>query len=100
MNIRKSILPSVLPMQVMSLILCFIKSPQGLANAQGNDYVSHWGVTSFPKGWVDRSGSIDDKEKWAASVINRSAIEPKVDINVVSHGYTVSSAASGQFMHC
>ena len=59
-----------------------------MANAQGNDYVSHWGVTSFPKGWVDRSGSIDDKEKWAASVINRSAIEPKVDINVVSHGYT------------
>lgn len=63
------------------------KSPQGLANAQGNDYVSHWGVSSFPKGWVDRMGSIDDKEKWAASVINRSAIEPKVGIEVVSHGY-------------
>lgn len=63
------------------------KSPQGLANAQGNDYVAHWGVSSFPKGWVDRMGTIDDKEKWAASVINRSAIEPKVDINVVSHGY-------------
>lgn len=63
------------------------KSPQGLANAQGNDYVAHWGVSSFPKGWVDRMGTIDDKEKWAASVINRSAIEPKVGIEVVSHGY-------------
>lgn len=63
------------------------KSPQGLANAQGNDYVTHWGVSSFPKGWVDRMGTIDDKEKWAASVINRSAIEPKVGIEVVSHGY-------------
>lgn len=64
------------------------KSPQGLANAQGNDYVSHWGVTSFPKGWVDRSGPFDDEEKWAETIKNRFSITPKVDINVVSHGYT------------
>lgn len=63
----------------------------GLANAQGNDYVTHWGVSSFPKGWVDRMGSIDDKEKWAASVIKRCAIEPKVGIEVVSHGYTADA---------
>lgn len=66
-------------------------SPQGLANAQGNDYVSHWGVTSFPKGWVDRSGSIDDKEKWAETIKNRFNITPKVDIKVVSHGYTADA---------
>lgn len=67
------------------------KSPQGLANAQGNDYVSHWSVTSFPKGWVDRSGSIDDKEKWAETIKNRFNITPKVDIKVVSHGYTADA---------
>lgn len=63
------------------------KSPQGLANAQGNDYVTHWGVSSLPKGWVDRSGSIDDKEKWAETIKNRFGITPKVGIEVVSHGY-------------
>lgn len=67
------------------------KSPQGLANAQGKDYVTHWGVTLFPKGWVDRSGSIDDKEKWAGTIKNRFNITPKVDIKVVSHGYTADA---------
>lgn len=66
-------------------------SPQGLANAQGIDYVTHWGVSSFPKGWVDRSGSIDDKEKWAETIKNRFDITPKVDIKVVPHGYTADA---------
>lgn len=65
-----------------SLALSESSSKAGLANAQGNDYVSHWGVNSFPKGWVDRSGSLQDLEQWGASVMKRFGIAPKVEISV------------------
>lgn len=52
----------------------------GLATAQGNDYTTHWGVSSFPKGMVDRTGGLLDYEKWSAQVISRFSVEPKVEI--------------------
>lgn len=52
----------------------------GLATPQGNDYTTHWGVRSFPKGMVDRTGGLLDYEMWSAQVISRFAVEPKVEI--------------------
>lgn len=65
-----------------SLSLSENASPAGLANTQGDDYVSHWGINSFPKGWVDRSGATIDFEQWGASIVNRFSVAPKVDIVV------------------
>lgn len=65
-----------------SLSLSEDKTVAGLANTQGDDYVSHWGVNSFPKGWIDRSGSLLDYEQWGASVVKRFSVAPKVNIDV------------------
>lgn len=65
-----------------SLSLSETKTPAGLANAQGDDYVSHWGVNSFPKGRVDRSGSLLDYEQWGALAVKRLGVEPKVEITI------------------
>ena len=80
-----------------SLSLSENKTPAGLANTQGDDYVSHWGVNSFPKGWIDRSGSLIDYEQWGASVVKRFSIEPKVDITITPNASVDANSTSVSF---
>lgn len=57
-------------------------TPIGLANAQGREYHTHWGVKSWPKGLIDRQGGLIDFEQWDAAVVNRFAVEPQVALSI------------------
>lgn len=59
----------------------------GLANAQGLEYNTHWGLESWPKGMVDRSGGLIDYEQWNGAALRRFSIAPKVDLSVPSLSY-------------
>lgn len=54
----------------------------GLATEQGNEYNTHWGVESWPSGLIDRTGGLQDYEKWQASVLARFSTAPKADISI------------------
>lgn len=56
--------------------------PYGLANSEGEDYISHWGIVQlgFPKGIVDRTNEILDYPAWSARVVERLQMAPKVEL--------------------
>lgn len=63
----------------------------GLANDQGQDYNNHWGVQSWPKGYIDRSGNLVDFEQWGARVFSRFSVTPKADLSVSGLTYDAAT---------
>lgn len=72
----------------------------GLANATSKAYNEHWGVTQWPSGMVDRVGELHEgkwaavltgEDKWAAAVLTRFGVAPKVDLNVANLVYDAAS---------
>ena len=59
-----------------------LAAPTGLANEIGNTYTAERGVSSKPKGEVDRTGSLLDQEKWGTTVLERIAITAHVKLDV------------------
>ena len=59
-----------------------LAAPTGLANAIGNTYTAERGVTSKPKGEVDRTGQLLDQEKWGTTVLERIAMTAHVKLDV------------------
>ena len=59
-----------------------LAAPMGLANAIGNTYTAERGVSSKPKGEVDRTGQLLDQEKWGTAVLERIAITAHVKLGV------------------
>lgn len=45
-----------------------IAAPNGLMQPEGNEYASHWGVTAYPAGVVDRTGAVMTSDAWAAAI--------------------------------
>lgn len=75
-----------------SLSVSETSSPIGLANEQGIEYNSHWGVQSWPKGMVDRSESgLLDYEMWQAETSKRLTTEPKADITIDELSFDTST---------
>lgn len=58
------------------------QSKYGLANDLSEEYTTHWGVESWPKGMIDRSGGLLDFAAWTTQVTDRFKIEPKVDLTI------------------
>ena len=59
-----------------------LAAPTGLANAIGNTYTAERGVTSKPKGEVDRTGQLLDQEKWGTTVLERISMTAHVKLGV------------------
>ena len=59
-----------------------LAAPTGLANAIGNTYTAERGVSSKPKGEVDRTGQLLDQEKWGTAVLARIAMTAHVELGV------------------
>ena len=59
-----------------------LAAPTGLANEIGNTYTAERGVSSKPKGEVDRTGQLLDQEKWGTAVLERIAITAHVKLGV------------------
>ena len=59
-----------------------LAAPTGLANAIGNTYTAERGVSSKPKGEVDRTGQLLDQEKWGTTVLERIAMTAHVKLGV------------------
>ena len=59
-----------------------LAAPTGLANAIGNTYTTERGVSSKPKGEVDRTGQLLDQEKWGTTVLERIAMTAHVELGV------------------
>lgn len=55
---------------------------RGLATAQGNDFNQHWGVSSWPKGMVDRTDGLCDYAQWAARAMARLSLVPEIDFDI------------------
>ena len=63
-----------------------LAAPTGLANEIGNTYTAERGVSSKPKGEVDRTGQLLDQEKWGTTVLERIAITAhgKLDVENIA----------------
>ena len=59
-----------------------LAAPTGLANEIGNTYTAERGVSSKPKGEVDRTGQLLDQEKWGTTVLERIAMTAHVELGV------------------
>lgn len=59
-----------------------LAAPTGLANAIGNTYTAERGVSSKPKGEVDRTGQLLDQEKWGTAVLERISMTAHVKLDV------------------
>ena len=59
-----------------------LAAPTGLANEIGNTYTAERGVSSKPKGEVDRTGQLLDPEKWGTTVLERIAMTAHVELGV------------------
>lgn len=66
-------------------------SASGLATAQGYAYNDYWGVESWPKGLVDRTGGLQDHTVWLGTVIERLGAEAKVDIAADALNYDAAT---------
>lgn len=55
---------------------------RGLATAQCNDFNQHWGVSSWPKGMVDRTDGLCDYAQWAARAMARLSLVPEIDFDI------------------
>jgi len=65
-----------------SLALNEETSPYGLANAQGYDYHTRWGVEAWPSGMVDRTGGLLEYSQWTSAAMKRMRETPKVSIDL------------------
>lgn len=63
----------------------------GLANEESKAYNNRLGAFSYPKGVVDRTGGLQDYEKWTAAVVSRIAMTPQVSVEVSNVTYDPSS---------
>lgn len=63
------------------------QSPLGLANAQGEAFTAERGITSWPKGFIDRSGEPADFEAWGSAVLRRLLVVPSVGLKVQALTY-------------
>lgn len=68
-----------------------LAAPTGLANAIGNTYTAERGVSSKPKGEVDRTGQLLDQEKWGTTVLERIAMTAHVKLGVESIAFDADS---------
>lgn len=66
-------------------------APTGLANAIGNTYTAERGVSSKPKGEVDRTGQLLDQEKWGTTVLERIAMTAHVKLGVENIAFDADS---------
>ena len=66
-------------------------APTGLANAIGNTYTAERGVSSKPKGEVDRTGQLLDQEKWGTAVLERIAMTAHVKLGVENIAFDADS---------
>ena len=64
--------------------------PMGLATDQGNDYHKHWGVTTWPKGKIDRGENLEFTS-WSAEVVKRLQMKPIVDLDLTGTTYDAAS---------
>ena len=58
-------------------------SGAGLAGDEGNQYHTAFGITTWPKGKIDR-GTPVDVEEWNTKVIEAFGVEPKADVEVTA----------------
>lgn len=59
-------------------------NPRGLHTAQGDEYNSHWGITSWPNGMVNRKGGLTAYTAWEMTAIKslfQPAVMGKIDID-------------------
>lgn len=75
------------------------RSALGLANAQGEAYTTQRGITSWPKGVVDRSGAPADYEAWGAAVLQRLLVAPRVDLKVTNTVYDATARRLSLTVH-
>ena len=68
-----------------------LAAPTGLANAIGNTYTAERGVSSKPKGEVDRTGQLLDQEKWGTAVLERIAMTAHVKLGVENIAFDADS---------
>ena len=68
-----------------------LAAPTGLANAIGNTYTDERGVSSKPKGEVDRTGQLLDQEKWGTTVLERIAMTAHVKLGVENIAFDADS---------
>ena len=68
-----------------------LAAPTGLANAIGNTYTAERGVSSKPKGEVDRTGQLLDQEKWGTTVLERIAMTAHVKLGVENIAFDADS---------
>ena len=57
-----------------------IPAPAGLMVSEGNVYADHWNIKSYPQGVVDRTGSAETMDKWAATI--RTDLEKDTDLQL------------------
>ena len=68
-----------------------LAAPTGLANAIGNTYTAERGVSSKPKGEVDRTGQLLDQEKWGTAVLERISMTAHVKLGVENIAFDADS---------
>ena len=68
-----------------------LAAPTGLANEIGNTYTAERGVSSKPKGEVDRTGQLLDQEKWGTTVLERIAMTAHVKLGVENIAFDADS---------
>jgi putativeouter membrane protein omp28 len=66
-------------------------NPKSLATDQGNKYHDHWGVTTWPKGKIDRGKENLEFTSWSAEVVKRLQIKPAVDLDLAGTTYDATS---------
>ena len=49
-----------------------IAAPYGLMQPEGDEYASHWGISAYPAGVVDRTGDVLTSDAWAAAIRNEA----------------------------
>ena len=65
-------------------------SGAGLAGDEGNQYHTAFGITTWPKGKIDR-GTPVDVEEWNTKVIEAFGVEPKADVEVTATHFDADS---------
>lgn len=70
----------IIPVAIHGGSMSISTAAGGLATAQGNAYVSQWGVVAFPQGMVDRTGGLTEFAAWPALVYQRLQVPASVGI--------------------
>ena len=59
-----------------------IAAPVGLMEEEGDIYADRWNIKSYPQGVVDRTGSAETMDKWAATIRNDLAKDTDLQLNM------------------